>query len=196
MKRISIALLTVVVATLAACDGGPLPGESVAAATEKAKAAGTAKVFISMEQQMPSGQGTLSMEGDGAFDFERQAGMLTLSMSGLGGAAGAPQMPPMDMEMVFEGFVMYMRLPTLQQVLPAGKTWVKLDLAKMSEQAGIDFEQLAQMGQNNPAQGLEYLQGATDIQELGSDEVRGVSTTHYSGVIDMDKLAEEADAAA
>jgi hypothetical protein len=52
---------------------------------------------------------------------------------------------------------------------------------------GIDFGALMQSGQSNPAQQLDYLRSVSgDLKELGKDTVRGVSTTHYRGTVDLE----------
>jgi hypothetical protein len=174
-------------ALLVSC-GGQLPGESVAAAAERAREAGSARVAMTVATKLPSG--ALTMSGDGAFDFEANRGKLTLSTSGSGvpaamtGAMGTT-------ETVYDGSVVYMRMPIFEQVLPAGKSWVKMDLQVLGEKMGVDFQQLSQIGQNNPSQGIDYLNGATNVEEVGSEDIRGTSTTHYSGTLDFERLAED-----
>jgi hypothetical protein len=48
-----------------------------------------------------------------------------------------------------------------------------------------------QAGQADPSQGLDYLRGATDIQEVGREDVRGVPTTHYKGVVELRRVADQ-----
>jgi len=185
MKRILCAALLLTVFAGACGGGGALPGESVAQAAELAKEQGSANVSMAMDMTIPNG--SISMTGEGAFDLKGNRGHLTFTATGTGdGAAASEQIG--TMETVYDEFVVYMKMPILANVLPEGKTWIMVDLQKAGEASGIDFQQLTQMGQNNPMQQLDYLQGSKNIEEVGTEEVRGTETTHYKGVIDFDEL--------
>ncbi|HYI44396.1 MAG TPA: hypothetical protein VE174_02890 [Actinomycetota bacterium] len=185
MKRILCAALLLTIFAGACGGGGALPGESVAQAAELAKEQGSANVSMAMDMTIPNG--SISMTGEGAFDLKGNRGHLTFTATGTGdGAAASEQIG--TMETVYDEFVVYMKMPILANVLPEGKTWIMVDLQKAGEASGIDFQQLTQMGQNNPMQQLDYLQGSKNIEEVGTEEVRGTETTHYKGVIDFDEL--------
>jgi hypothetical protein len=189
MKRILCAALLLTIFA-GACGGGALPGESVAQAAELARDQGSANVSMTMEMTIPNG--SITMSGEGAFEFAGggNRGHLTFTATGTGdGAAASEQIG--TMEAVYEDFVAYMKMPILSNVLPEGKTWIKIDFQKVGEQMGIDFQQLAQMGQNNPMQQLDYLKGVQDIEEVGTEDVRGTETTHYKGILDFDALQKE-----
>jgi hypothetical protein len=70
--------------------------------------------------------------------------------------------------------------------------WVKFDLEKMGQSLGANMGQLAQLGQNDPTQSLEYLKAAGQVRRLGNDRIRGVETTHYHAVVDLEKVASQA----
>ena len=191
MKRILCAALLLTIFAGACGGDGALPGESVAQAAELAKEQGSANVSMTMDMTIPNG-GSISMSGEGAFEFDTAGnrGHLTFTATGTGdGAAAAEQIG--TMEAVYEDFVAYMKMPILANVLPEGKTWIKIDFQKVGEQMGIDFQQLAQLGQNNPMQQLDYLKGVQNIEEVGTEDVRGTETTHYKGVIDFDALQKD-----
>ena len=92
------------------------------------------------------------------------------------------------MEMVMTGTVMYMKMDGLEEAL--GSEWVKFDLQTIGEEMGVDIEQLMQMGQSNPAEQLKYLRAMADLEELGTETIDGVETTHYKGVVDMRKYPD------
>jgi hypothetical protein len=96
------------------------------------------------------------------------------------------------MEMIFDQLVIYMRFPPeIQAQVPGGKSWVKVDLEALGEQLGIDLGAVMQFSQSDPTQSLQYLRGASDdFEEVGSEPVRGVDTTHYRGTIDLRKATE------
>ena len=199
-----LVLLAVLAAlALAACGGGgsstgtattsaPTTAQTgsnasslIAAAGQKTKEAGSARVSFTLE--MTGGEANGTMSGDGVFD--QHGGRMTMDLGGLaGGALGSGQA-----EVIFNDLVYYMKLPqaALSQ-LPTGKTWLKFDLAALGKQQGLDLEQLTQLNQSDPSQALQLLSGAEDFQEVGNEEVRGVETTHYRGTVDMAKVAENA----
>jgi hypothetical protein len=185
--RTTAIALTGLLVLLVAC-GGQLPGESVAAAAERAREAGSTRVALTVETQLPNG--AMTMSGEGAFDLEADRGTMTMTSSGSGEAAQVSDAMGTT-EMVYEGFVVYMRMPLFERVLPPGKSWVRMDMQALGKEAGFDFQQLTQIGQNNPTQGLDYLKGVAGVEEVGSEDVRGTSTTHYSGTLDFEKLAQD-----
>jgi hypothetical protein len=165
-----------------------LPGESVAQAAERARAAGSANVWMNIVTAIPGGE--ITMTGVGAFDMENNRGHLSFDTTGTGEAAAASEQVG-SMEAVYDQFVAYLKIPALAQFMPRGKSWVKVDFEALGNKTGIDVDQLSQLGQNNPMQQLDYLRGAKDIEEVGNEDVRGIETTHYKGVVDFDALKEE-----
>ena len=99
----------------------------------------------------------------------------------------------MDMEIIQDGLVVYMKYPALPG-MPATKPWIKMDLEKMGADAGLDMGGLMQGGTSDPSQMLEFLRGVADIDVVGDEEIRGASATHYKGTLDFDKIIEEAPA--
>ena len=101
------------------------------------------------------------------------------------------------MEMVSEGTTLYMRSPLFSQggMVSADK-WLKLDLVELSKTQGLDLSQLQQAGSNDPRQGLAFLEGATEdgVENLGTDEIRGVETTHYRAEIDLESATKKSGA--
>jgi hypothetical protein len=171
---------------LASC-GGPLPGEAVAVASALARDQGSAKVFMKTSSSFAMGEFT--MEGNGEIDFANKLGHMTMVPSGAaveqaGGMLG-------EIEAVFSDLVVYMRMDSLEQFLPQGKRWIKIDMQAVGEDMGFDFAQLQQLGQSDPSQQLDFLKGVSDVEEAGTEEVRGVETTRYSGTLDYDKVAAE-----
>jgi hypothetical protein len=71
----------------------------------------------------------------------------------------------------------------------AGK-WVKVDPAQLQD--GMLGDLADQADANSPRQGLEYLQGLSgDVQDLGQEDVNGVTTTHYRASIDYAKVVDQ-----
>jgi hypothetical protein len=192
MRRTFASLLLAALAglSIAACGSEELsPQAAVAEAADKTSDAGSARVsFTGTVAGIPGGPFTMTGEGE----FAGQRGRMTFDMSdfaeGTGGAFGG------EMEMVMDRFVIYMKFPPeLAAQLPGGRPWLKIDLKQAGKELGIDFEELMQFQQADPTQSLQYLRGASeDFEEIGSEEVRGVETTHYRGTVDLHKVAEQA----
>ncbi|MFJ5261491.1 DUF1396 domain-containing protein [Streptomyces sp. NPDC088387] len=69
-----------------------------------------------------------------------------------------------------------------------GKTWIKFDLGAM----GGDVSELGAGSQadKNPASEAGFLTGAEDVEEVGTETVDGVETTHYKGTVTLDSLRD------
>ena len=200
MRPKSILTLLAALALVAgACGGGSgdqSPADAIAAASLNTTEAGSAKVSIASKTTVPealAGGGPTSIEfgGEGAVDYENQIGEMTMDMSDMGAAAGGPQLG--EMKMVFEGTMIYMQFDLLAQQLPEGKSWVRFDLATIGEEMGVDMSQFTQFSNNDPTAALQYLEGATSLEEVGTEEVRGDETTHYEGVVDLQKAADKVE---
>ena len=195
MRRTFALLVAVALAAigLAGCGSEELseelsPQAAVAQAATKTADAGSARVtFTGTMSGVPGGPFTF--EGEGA--FSGQQGRMTFDMSDFGAATGGAFGG--EMEMLMDGLLMYMKLPSqIASQLPGGKEWIRIDLAAAGEELGIDFEELMQFQQADPTQSLRFLLGASeDFERVGSEEVRGVETTHYRGTVDLSKALDQ-----
>jgi hypothetical protein len=190
-RVLAVVAIAAFPAVAVACGGSDAlsPGDAVAAAPAKTAEAGSYRADFTIRM---SGIGAepVTMTGEGEFDAEAQVGRMTFDMSDLGAAEGADLG---EAEMIFEQLVVYMKFPFLQQVRPGMKPWLKFDLQKLGEQEGIDLGGLEQLNQSDPSQALAYLKAASgDIEEVGTEEIRGVETTHYELTVDLRKVVEQA----
>ena len=207
MRRRSLALALLAALAVAGCGGGDDGGDGqatkekpardvVAAAAATTSAAGTSKIEFTAKIEPPPAvsEKTLEFGGAGAFDYESRRGRLSYDLSGLLEAAGQ-EAPNATAEIVFDGFVLYMKFPLLTQSLPGGKPWVKLDLEGLSKQRGFNVGQLSELTQSDPTQALDWLKATSaDVKEVGSEQVRGVEATHYRMSVDLEKVADQAPA--
>ncbi|MFB7914120.1 hypothetical protein [Streptomyces sp. NPDC056061] len=70
-----------------------------------------------------------------------------------------------------------------------GKHWISYRYADMAKLAGASGEVMKQQMQSAaPNQGVRSLLASGDIKKVGEEDVRGVSTTHYSGTLDVAEL--------
>jgi hypothetical protein len=128
------------------------------------------------------------MTGEGFQDLESGTMSMTLNMPPF-----EPGMPPMKMEQLMVGETMYMRSDLFSAALPKGKTWMKLDLASLGKELGIDIASIMEQSRNSdPRSQLSFVQGAKgDIKELGKAEIRGTKTTHYGFTIDVAEAVKD-----
>jgi len=93
---------------------------------------------------------------------------------------------------IVDGNVLYLRTPAFQQLLPAGKEWVRVDLARLAKQQGVDLGSLVDSNPT-PTAALAYLRGASgEVEKVGEEKVRGENTTHYRATIDLEHAARRA----
>jgi hypothetical protein len=86
---------------------------------------------------------------------------------------------------------LYLRSPVFAGKLPGGKSWLKIDVAKAARVPGLNLDALGVSGPSqDPAQGLDYLQGAGAAKRLGAAKVNGVATTHYRVQVDLKRAAK------
>jgi hypothetical protein len=203
-----LALLTLIALAglLAACgDDAGDPGTRVASISPQRLAlvadrtTATDGVRISLQQTMTvAGEGAVPATAEGRFDTKRQRGEMTLSMdlSSLGGGDVPGGAGAVKQQMVFDGLTFYIRSPLFEQTLPAGKRWLKIDLAAIGKQSGLDLGALMSQGASqDPTQVLAYLKAASGaVKRVGSETVRGVATTHYKATIDFRKVPDSAPA--
>jgi hypothetical protein len=104
--------------------------------------------------------------------------------------AGDQSLPPgagaafdEPMTVLVDGTVMYIRLPALAKLGGRDKEWLKLDVAKLNEEAGDLLGAGAGGGAlgSDPSSFLQFLEGAGKVDEVGTEEVRSVTTRHFSG---------------
>jgi len=175
MRRVLFLPLLLLAAVPAGCGSDDFNPDVVAQAADKTASAGGSKMAITMRVE---GQ---TVRGSGFMDAKGRRGRMRMTLpQGFG-----------DMSAVFLGTVVYMQFPEkLRKEIPGGKAWLKIDYEKALRQQGVDLGALENTS-NNPADQLEQLRGAGDVQKVGIEQVRGVSTTHYKATIDLRKAAEK-----
>jgi hypothetical protein len=198
--RASRALAAVLlVPMLGIACGEPVDESALKAVTQAAAEVQDAETFRMSFSMTMSGipnapSGSIMIAGRGAFDYRRQAGRMTMDMGSMLGSLAPPGSARVDV--ILDGFVMYMRMPFLTRLIPGGRPWIKMDLEEIGRQAGVDLAALSQIGQSDPTQYLTYLSGASeDVREVGRQSIGGVATTHYHAELDLGKAIEQAPAA-
>jgi hypothetical protein len=190
-RVLSVLALGLCATGLVGCGGDTLSFDPVAHAAGKTVDSQSARVVFSATVTA-EGVGAMSFDGTGAYDGRSRSGWMDMKLKipllqGQGG--GNPRM-----QMIFDGsdgLVMYMRSSLFLTALPGGKSWVKVDLAKLGDKEGVDLEQLMNANQASPEQSLRMLMAASDSHVIDYDRVRGVLTTHYGLNVDLRRLAKD-----
>jgi hypothetical protein len=159
-------------------DLGPI--ELIRSAPAALEEAGTAHMAMTFDA------GPASVEATGEFDFDAQTGAMTMEL---------PAPASGELEMVFDGTTYYMTADAFGTAIPGlDADWIRIDLEALAGQTGVDLSQLPQ-GSNNPADALDALAAVSEdgIEEVGTEEVRGVEATHFAAEIDMAAAIEQAD---
>ena len=193
-----------------AVTGEPISFEQLAASASTSAEATSGRFSFDASFTLAGADEPFALSGEGAFDTASKRASFSVDMSSLakllgGFVAGFPgadksDLPDFDdpagwkLETVQDGDVGYVRLPAIDDQLPDGKTWVRGATGDVKA-GGFDFKELDSFTQNDPRDVLDALRGVSgDIETLGSEELRGVGTTHYRALLDSAQLVEEATA--
>lgn len=184
MRKLTVGLVAALFAIAGiACGeeggggGGAEGANALAAAADNANEAGSAA--MSMTMKMSAAGQEFTATGEGTFDFVDQLGEMTMSMEG----AGLPQ--GFEMDMIVEEQFAYIKMPA---DLGMGSGWYRMDMSSMAG-VGAGGSQFSQ----DMSQYLDFLRGASEgeIEEVGTEEIDGVSTTHYKADLSFDKMLEQ-----
>jgi len=200
IRKLTLALAAPLLLVATSCaseaDNGAVEVRTGAAATQALQAApdavteaGTASMEMVMEMAIEGR--AIEMRATGAMDAEAQQMTMELDMGamfrGLAEQTGESLPEGLDepMRVVADGTTMYVQMPFLS-ALGAPSGWLSMDL----EELGMGADTL---GAYDLRGTLETLRGATGEPEVvGTEEVRGVETTHYRVTVDLAQALEEA----
>lgn len=156
--------------------GGPL--NAIAAAAEKTQQEPGGRAAMHSIVTVSGRSAPFTMTGRIVFDAEGRArGVITAPHTASGG--------PMKLEVVGDGTTMYMRSNKFGS-LPDGAKWMSLDLSLGDEVDPTTLPAVDAKGE------LALLEGVDNVQKLGKEDVRGVSTTHYRGALSVAHQVERA----
>jgi hypothetical protein len=175
------ALLTVLALALTGC-GGADAQQLLDGAVEALEEAGTSSFRMTVET---IGAESTPFVAEGAQDLTTGALRMAIDL----GEAST------QTETLLLGTEVFIRSPLFEIFTGDGSTWVRVDLEAGAEEQG--FEAGALVGdQTGPAALLAQLDGASDdLEELGTEEIRGARTTHMRVLVDTGAAIEQADPA-
>ncbi|ADI09282.1 putative lipoprotein [Streptomyces bingchenggensis BCW-1] len=162
--------------------GGPLAALKLASQQtdqqHSAKVEGTTKM------------GTQNSAMSGAMDWaDGMRANMTITQTG-----GSVQNSPLagkPMEARYTPDAMFMNLGPEFAAQAGGKHWMKYDYDTLAKQAGASGEFLKDQMQNtDPARSVQLLIATGQVKSVGSESVKGVKATHYTGTVKVSELAK------
>ncbi len=165
-------LLWVVISILAlsaSCGEGETRDQELVRATAMDLAATTIDATYSMTFNF-AGE-TFTMDGDVAMDLQASVGEMTIRMQGV------PNVPAdAQLRVVIDGDDTYFHDPELYGT----SDWIRVssDEAGVGDQVGTGPDLSAFLG---------YLNGAQDVERIGTENIAGASSTHYKGDVDLEQ---------
>lgn len=200
LRKLAMALLAPLLAVTACSDGGDeaqrveagdIEGAIAAlrAAPDSAAEAGSGRMAMTIVFEMEGESFELTSEGVFTGTQMRLEMDLGALLAAQAPGADLPEGFDEPMTVVADGATSYLRMPMLE-TLTGNSDWLVMspeDLGLASDALGMGFGPA-----NNPAQLLETLRGISDdLDEVGTEEVRGAETIHYQAVIDLEKAFAE-----
>jgi hypothetical protein len=181
-----LALLALAAASLGLAGCGATL-DAVAQAATRTSDVSSMRFHMSMAIRAGTGAGT--MEADGRIDTAAQRFAFTLDATDPSAPGGR-----LRLDVVRDGSAMYLAGGGLERVLPGGKRWLRVDLARAASLAGLDASGLTNP-QSDPRTTLAQLREAGNVVEVGPATVDGVPTTRYSVLLDLRSGIDRLDAA-
>ncbi len=135
------------------------------------------------------GQVSMTMNGElawqhgmtGDVDIKMSGGQAATAMKQLGGDGSYRVRYLTD--------AMYVDMGQAISGADGGKPWLKYDYAVLSKLMGASGNALQdELQNNNPTRSVQMLIGSGDVKSVGSETVRGVSATHYTGTVAVSKI--------
>jgi hypothetical protein len=156
------------------------PTVAVEYALRKTLQAGSASMSFELEADV--GDRTVRFGGDAEIVFDPPAQHMRMGYPRLG-----PGAPAGEVEIILVDLVVYVRSARNLGGLEAPTPWVSMDLRRLARSdriAGL-LEQ-----QSDPTQMLNYLHGAVDAREVGTETLTGAVATRYEVRVDLERLLQ------
>jgi hypothetical protein len=181
-----LALATGLLLVLAACGGDGSdgdassderpPAEVLAAAGTATEESGTARIASDQVTSAQSQEFTTTVEG--IVDLESGDSESTLELV-------LPGQEPQSAQLITDGATGYIEASAFPGA-PTDAQWISIDFESVGAQMGINVEAFRQNGAGQ----LAYLSEVAEVEEMGTETVRDVETTHYRFTADIAALAE------
>jgi hypothetical protein len=173
--RALVPVLAAIALAASACGGDAVALDPVAEAADTT--AKQVSEHVEFAATVSAADGTrVTMNGIGDFQNNPQVGQLTLTFASPQGAS--------TIQEVMNNWTIYMSSPLFARFLPAGKTWMSLDMKKATKALGVD---ITSFSSQSPTQALEQLKRTGSVTRVGRAKIDGAATTHYNAVVDLSK---------
>jgi hypothetical protein len=174
----------------AGAGGAGASGHAASAAQELTLAANAAqKVNSFVAHLTTSSSGTLSTHLSGTLEEQVRPTLLASEKFSLQSQGTAV---PGGMQTLLTGNAIYLKMSTLAKVI--GKQWVKIPFSSLKKSTGVSLAPLVhQLQGNNPLAQTQMLQAASNVRQVGTATIGGVSTTEYTGTLDIAKSMAKLD---
>jgi hypothetical protein len=195
LLRARLALAALAALPLAAGCGGAeevtAPPSTIAAAAKRTATTGSFQSTLRGTYALPGHGTVLTVKGTGRYDTKARRAAFTVRLSGK--AVERCTCDQKRIDYVFEGSegaVAFVRWGLLQNELPAGKDWVRLDLLQTLRVRRVEWEQAQRLTALDPSQILDQLLAAERVHEIGFDRIRGRFVTRYEVHVDLRNVDE------
>ncbi|MFD8378866.1 hypothetical protein ACFV2X_10055 [Streptomyces sp. NPDC059679] len=192
----------VLVAGLTACGSDKADSDKSSKGSDKAaESVGGPLAALKLASQQTDQQHSAKVEGttqmgaqnstmSGAMDWaDGMRANMTITQKG-----GSVQNSPLagkPMEARYTPDAMFMNLGPEFAAQAGGKHWMKYDYDTLAKQAGASGEFLKDQMQNtDPARSVQLLIATGQVKSVGSESVKGVKATHYTGTVKVSELAK------
>ncbi|MGW0853883.1 hypothetical protein [Streptomyces sp. NPDC002690] len=208
LRRVCVSVVTVTaLSSVAACGGsdeasgsGGKNGDkspaaaavavSPIAALKKVQTKGDSVHSAKVESTMTMGT-TMSMTMSGGMDWsDGMTGDVSIKYTGgTMGEAMAKMGTDGTMRALYLKDAYYVNMGDAFASALGGKHWLRYAWADLAALTGASGEAVQnQIKNTTPQEGVKALLAAGDVKKVGAEDVRGVATTHYSGVVDVAAL--------
>jgi hypothetical protein len=166
-------------------DANVVSGSAVADAAAATERVPGANASMQMTFDIAGLAKPLELTLDGVQDFTGENGHFAGELRNMPkGALGPGSASTVPIAAIGLGNVMYIKSPLFTADLPGGKKWVKSNAAVDAGKVG--FGNPADFASNDPRKFLAFLHATSDrVERVGSEHVRGVSTTHYRASVEF-----------
>ena len=174
----------------AAREGADAEEASLAGAVEATTGRGSAKLDFVATLEGPGFDEGVELRAVGEIDFARDRSEMTLDFTELAAAQGGSVTDARAWRggAIYDGDVVYVRMPTLTQALPDEIEWLRADTRALAEQGGAGFNA------PDPDQFVRFVDAIrANAEVVGEEGVRGDETTHLRGTVSLATLADVAD---
>ena len=188
MKSTTVRRVTLSIAAVTALSGVAACSSSDSGGSGKDdKASGKGATHLSPIAALR----TAEKSTDGALGWaDGLTGNLTITYTGGTMADTMKQLGTTSMQARYLPDAYYAKMGEKFAEQAGGKHWIRYgydDLADLGGSSGAYLKD--QMQNTTPNQSVKLLLASGDVRKVGSEQVRGVDTTHYSGTVDVADLA-------